>query len=118
MYLDSISLGNFRTFVNEKIDFVHPQKDFTEKDQEGAPILPRPKLPNVNLLLGDNGSGKAALLKAIALAGFGPAVSDVRIQTSYLVRIGPKPARKSKDEAHEAHEAARFRQVSPARAGW
>ncbi len=35
--------------------------------------LPKPKLPNVNLLLGDNGSGKINLLSAIGLAGSGPA---------------------------------------------
>src|SRR2546423_14959379 len=86
MYLDAIHLTNFRTFVDEEIDLVHPEKDFKQKNRNGVPILPRPKLPNVNLLLGDNGSGKTALLKAIALAGFGPAVSDVKIQSNYLVR--------------------------------
>jgi hypothetical protein len=108
MYLDSITLSNFRTFVQETVDLVHPEKDFTKINSDGLLVLPRPKLPNVNLLLGDNGSGKTALLKAIALAGFGPAVSDVKIQTNYLVRNPPKGARKAAEHWREATVDATF----------
>jgi ABC-type cobalamin/Fe3+-siderophores transport system ATPase subunit len=108
MYLDSIHLTNFRTFVDEEVDLVHPEKDFKQKDKNGVPILPRPKLPNVNLLLGDNGSGKTALLKAISLAGFGPAVSDVKIQSNYLVRNPPNATARTEGQLREALVSAQF----------
>lgn len=84
MYIDSISLENFRIFRESKIDFVHLDQHFTPKR------LPRPKLPNINLLLGDNGLGKTTLLKAIALAALGPAVGDSGIFPYHLVRQEPQ----------------------------
>lgn len=62
MYIDHLSLTNFRTFRESRIDFVHPEQDFKGLG------LPVPKLKNVNLLLGNNGMGKTTLLKAIALS--------------------------------------------------
>ncbi len=79
MYIDSITLRAFRTFERASIDFVHPD----------APTLPesaRPKLPNINLVIGDNGSGKTTLLKGIALAALGPAVEDSGIFPYRLIR--------------------------------
>ncbi len=60
MYIHSIQIDNLRTFSKTGIDFVYTGRVF---DKSG---LPKPRLPNVNLLLGDNGSGKTTLLKAIA----------------------------------------------------
>src|SRR5208282_6845513 len=88
MYIDAIELRNFRTFRHGEISFVHPQQDF------GALGFPRrPQLSNVNLLLGDNGQGKTALLKAIALACLGPAVRDSGIYPFRLIRRGPRTFR-------------------------
>jgi len=87
MFIDSIHLENFRTFRSTKIDFVHPDQDF---DILG---LPKPRLPNINLLLGNNGWGKTTLLKAIALAALGPAVRSSGIFPNRLVRREPTPAR-------------------------
>ncbi len=86
MFIDSIQLENFRTFRSSTIDFVHPQQDF-----EGLK-LPKPRLPNVNLLLGNNGFGKTTLLKAIALAALGPAVRSSGIFPNRLVRREPETA--------------------------
>lgn len=112
MYLDSITLGNLRTFVDTTVELVHPETDFTRVDKAGDRVLPPPRLPNVNLLLGDNGSGKTTLLRAIALAGFGPAVSDVRVQENYLVRNlpgqGSKPSRAKGGSWPEASIRASF----------
>jgi AAA domain, putative AbiEii toxin, Type IV TA system len=83
MYINRINLTNFRTFRSAEIDFVHPDQDFRGLD------LPKPKLPNVNLLLGNNGYGKSALLKAIALAALGPAVRSSGIYAYSLVRREP-----------------------------
>jgi predicted ATP-binding protein involved in virulence len=84
MYIDSIALKNFRTFRSAEVSFLHPDQDFTKLEMRRVP-----KLSNVNLLLGANGSGKTALLKAIALACLGPAVSNSGIYPYRLVRREP-----------------------------
>ncbi len=55
-------------------------------DQRFGSDLPKPNLPNINLLLGNNGLGKTTLLKAVALAALGPAVGDSGIYPYQLVR--------------------------------
>ncbi|HIJ87426.1 MAG TPA: AAA family ATPase [Desulfuromonadales bacterium] len=83
MYIDSIKLTNFRTFRESRIEFVHPKLD------DIFSAIPTPQLPNVNLLLGNNGFGKTTLLKAIALAALGPAVTDSGIFPYLLIRREP-----------------------------
>lgn len=56
MYLDGIRFQNFRTFRDVEIDLIHPDQDF------GRLEIPKPRLPNLNLLLGNNGLGKSAFL--------------------------------------------------------
>ncbi len=82
MHIESISISNFRTFRKARIEFSH-------KDRRPTRGLPAPKLPNVNLLLGNNGLGKTTLLKAISLAALGPAVADSGIYPYRLVRREP-----------------------------
>ena len=64
MRLDSISLGDFRNYVNLKLDFD----------------------PGVNLIVGDNAQGKTNLLEAIAYLGSGKSFRAQR--TAELVRFG------------------------------
>jgi hypothetical protein len=80
MYIDHIEIENFRTFRKSKITFCHADQDFV-----GAG-MPVPQLPNLNLLLANNGYGKTSLLKAIALAALGPAVGKSGIYPYYLIR--------------------------------
>ena len=90
MYIDPLILDNIRTFYGSKLDFVHPESRFrSSKKAAGEPkrLLPRPRLPNVNLLLGDNASGKTTILQAIALGSLGPAAQDSRIPFRKLVRL-------------------------------
>ncbi len=87
MYVDHIKLKDFRTFKRAEIRFVHPDMDFGKAD------LPKPRLRNINLLLGNNGFGKTTLLKAIALAALGPAVRSSGIYAYRLVRRGPEHMR-------------------------
>ena len=82
MYVETLDLGNIRTFADSTISFIHPDTEFRSSAQNGATreqLLPRPKLPNVNLLLGDNACGKSTILQAIALAAPGPVVRNVRL---------------------------------------
>lgn len=80
MYIDHIEIENFRTFRKSKITFCHADQDFV------AAGMPVPQLPNMNLLLANNGYGKTSLLKAIALAALGPAVGKSGIYPYYLIR--------------------------------
>ncbi len=80
MYIDDLEIENFRTFRKSKITFCHADRDF------GAAKMPRPQLPNLNLLLANNGYGKTSLLKAVALAALGPAVGRSGIYPYRLIR--------------------------------
>lgn len=80
MYIEQIEIGNFRTFKKTKITFCHSDKDYDVSQ------MPKPKLPNLNLLLANNGYGKSSFLKAIALAALGPAVGRSGIYPYRLIR--------------------------------
>lgn len=80
MYIDHIEIENFRTFRKSRIALCHADQDFA------ASGMPKPKLPNLNLLLANNGYGKTSLLKAIALAALGPAVGRSGIYPYHLIR--------------------------------
>jgi len=98
MYIEQLDLENFRTFAQiakKPLFFVHPECDFRPPQTPPSPRddrLPRPRLPNVTLLLGDNGSGKTTILTAIAASAFGPAAKDL-LRDSTLVRHGENTAR-------------------------
>lgn len=116
MYIDEIRLNNFRTFRKAEVTFVHPDQNFELLD------IPKPRLTNVNLLLGNNGFGKSALLKAIALAALGPAVRSSGIYAYRLVRREPVGKGKSKGrtasaQPKEAMLEARFTPHPQDRAG-
>ena len=93
MFIDEITLTNFRTFRDASIKFCHPDAEFSESE------WPKPALPNVNLLLGNNGFGKTTLLKAVALAALGPAVGDSGIFPYRLIRREPKASQNKQVKA-------------------
>jgi len=94
MYIDSIAIRDFRVFRESEIVFVHPDQHWSDSG------LPKPSLPNINLLLGDNGLGKTTLLKCVGLAALGPAVSDSGIYPCQLIRREPAgPPRSQPEEA-------------------
>lgn len=69
MYIDHVDIEYFRAFRKTRIRFCHADQDFNRE-------LPQPELPNLNLILGNNGLGKTTLLMSVALAALGPAVGD------------------------------------------
>ncbi len=75
MYLSSLEIRNFRTFRLSKASFPYPGK------QEGGL-----QLPNVTLLLGNNGMGKSSALKAIALALMTPVIESTGYRPYSIVR--------------------------------
>ena len=111
MYIERLHLENIRTFTGGRsLVLVHPDGDYrppksvrTDEDSR----FPKPRLPNVTLLLGDNGSGKTTILRALAAAAFGPAAKDL-LRDSSLVRFGESTGRifanlrlHAQDRAHE-----------------
>lgn len=84
MYINQIKIERFRTFREAAVDFVHPDQDFKRLG------FPKPRLANVNLLLGDNGTGKTSLLKTIAIACLGPAVRAAGVPIYRLIRREPE----------------------------
>jgi hypothetical protein len=89
MYIEKLVMENIRTFARTEIHFVHPDLVFRASgasDPKAKKLLPKPKLPNVNLLLGENATGKTTVLQAIALAVLGPAARDTQLPLRRLVR--------------------------------
>ena len=98
MYINEIKLKNFRTFEEAAIIFVHPEQNFKKMN------MPEPQLKNINLLLGNNGSGKSALLKAIGLSALGPAVASSGI---YQNKSGQENCRQVRDEQKKSTQKKR-----------
>jgi hypothetical protein len=89
MYVDSVRIENFRTYRNAEIDLLHPDRTASDmKPRFPADIL----YPNINLVLGNNGMGKSAFLKAIALGCLGPTVRESGIFPYRFVRREPGSA--------------------------
>jgi hypothetical protein len=94
MYIDSIRIENFRTFRHAEVRLLHP--DRTPQDLQSE-FSVKVLYPNVNLILGNNGMGKSALLKALGLACLGPTVRDSGIFAYRFVRREPGSADVSVD---------------------
>jgi predicted ATPase len=86
MYVDEIRIENFRTFRRAQIELLHPDRSPAElKRTFGVDVL----YPNINLVLGNNGLGKSAFLKALGLCCLGPTVGDAGIFPYRFVRREP-----------------------------
>lgn len=66
MYAKSAHIFHFKCFEEANMDLHYPGKT-------GAGV---PHLPNVNLILGDNGAGKSSVLRAIAIAMLAPVLME------------------------------------------
>ncbi|MFB1298612.1 AAA family ATPase [Mycobacterium sp. pW049] len=82
-YLTEISLQNFRCFTDTTIALRYPYEAGTGRHK------------NVNLLLGNNGSGKSSVLRAVAMTALGPILegSATGFRPYRLVREGQAEAR-------------------------
>src|SRR3954464_2657904 len=59
-YVSDVAMSDFRCFDRATVELRYPGED------------PSLNYDNVNLILGDNGSGKSTVLRAIAITALGP----------------------------------------------
>ena len=93
MYLKSLKIERFRAFRRSEIRLHYP----------GAAASERHRYPNVNVLLGNNGMGKSAALKAAAIALMSPIIGSTGYRPFLLVRR--EAGRISEPAVVEAHVA-------------
>jgi hypothetical protein len=75
MHVRRVRIEALRCFASAELEFRYPgEPDSTAK------------LPNVNLIVGDNGGGKTSILRAIALATLAPVISSAGFVPYRLVR--------------------------------
>lgn len=88
MYIKNLSVENFKSFKGfSDFKFLHPKitKEHLKRDFDVDSV----RHENINVVLGNNSTGKTAFLKAIALSALGPGVSKLDISTLMWVRRSP-----------------------------
>jgi predicted ATPase len=78
MYIENVRIKNLRCFRESSLQLRHPSED-----PKKHPDL---RFRNVNLLLGDNGSGKTSVMRSLALAVLAPVIRESGFRPFYLVR--------------------------------
>ena len=106
MYIKSLEATNFKAFGNfRNCWFLHPgiDKKSLKKHFESEGL----KYDNLNVILGNNATGKTAFLKAIALSCLGPSIEE----DSAMKTIVPKMwvRRPGKSYAHISNEKGRIK---------
>jgi hypothetical protein len=86
MYVEKLTMKDFRCFEQAEVTFVYPGK-------EG---LPKEAIPNVTLLIGINGLGKTSVLKGVALGVLAPIIWFIGYRPYFLVRRAPEGERQPK----------------------
>jgi hypothetical protein len=81
LYAKSLSIYGFRCFGKAVLDLQYP----------GRQIDTMLEMPNVNLIVGDNGGGKSSVLRAIAIAALAPALLESGFVPYRLVRRPDAP---------------------------
>jgi len=83
MYIDTLSITDIRCFAHQKITFQWRK----QTPPSGEDFL---RQPNINLLIGNNGTGKTTIFQALAIAALGPylANNSSGFRTPSAIRYG------------------------------
>ncbi|GLS43745.1 AAA family ATPase [Methylobacterium brachythecii] len=90
MYIRSLKVRDLRAVATARLDLLHPGRD---DGKLGGAAGSKPRLDNVNLILGENGAGKSTLLDGIALGVLSPIIAQAGFRPHYLIRRGPAEKR-------------------------
>lgn len=96
MYITNVEIRNFRCYKSATLELRYPGEARADNKTTD--------LPNVNVLLGDNGSGKSSILKALALAVTGPIIRDSGFRPYFLVNRGNKDNKATVDANAILHD--------------
>lgn len=91
MHVKSITIENLRCFQTAGLELQYPGR---EKEAGREDVV----LPNINLLLGNNGAGKTSVLRALALAALSPVMPQSGFRPYRLVRRTGKAKGERTDE--------------------
>jgi hypothetical protein len=80
MYVHSLRIENLRSFSKAHVELVYPGR------KSACPGAPAPRLKNVNVVLGINGSGKSTVLDATALSLLSPLIASSGYRPYALIR--------------------------------
>lgn len=80
MYIEKLTIRDFRCFAKTEIELQYPGR----RASKNHPVPQR--LPNVNLFIGENGSGKTSVFRAAALGILAPVIRSSGFQAELLVR--------------------------------
>jgi AAA domain, putative AbiEii toxin, Type IV TA system len=83
LYIKKLGVKNFRCFAETEVEFNYPGKETAEGEE---PL----KYPNVNLFLGDNGSGKTSAFRALVLGTLAPVLNTSGLVADNWVRYQPE----------------------------
>jgi hypothetical protein len=81
-YLHSLQIAGFTCFESAQLDFQYPGRRAADTEQ----LESSAGLDNLNLIVGDNGSGKTSVLKAIALTILGGVLPHEGFRSAWQVR--------------------------------
>ena len=83
MYVKKLNIENFKCFENAQVELNYPGKKYPSSVQQ-------PKFDNINLFIGENGSGKSTVCQALCIAVLESllATSNAGFRTEGLVRKG------------------------------
>jgi recombinational DNA repair ATPase RecF len=76
LYIKELDIYDFRCFKKAVLELQYP----------GRKAQPVSEIPNINLLLGNNGGGKSSILRALAIAALAPILKDSGFVAYHLVR--------------------------------
>jgi len=79
MYIERLHIQDFRCFADTEFTLNYPGRKYPRGKKA-------PKLDNVNLFLGDNGTGKTSAFRAAVIAVLSPILNNSGFVTEYSVR--------------------------------